>query len=183
MGGALGSCLTRSWYTSPLAASACLPAKGGYWWLAIMSLFSANNLAKSFGPNDIFRDVSFSIPQRARIGLVGPNGVGQDHPAAHSDWAWKSHPRAMCSARKDCGWGICRRMPRWNPTAPSGRNACRLFDDLIAMQERLVAAGTCHERGTRREPAWKPPWRPMAGCSTSLSGWAATPTKRASARP
>ncbi len=42
-----------------------------------MSLLSAVNLSKSFGPNDIFRDVSFSIPHRARIGLVGPNGVGK----------------------------------------------------------------------------------------------------------
>ncbi len=42
-----------------------------------MSLLTANNLGKSFGPVDIFTDISLSIPQRARIGLVGPNGVGK----------------------------------------------------------------------------------------------------------
>src|SRR5512146_161252 len=42
-----------------------------------MALLSAVNLAKSFGPNDIFSGVSLSIPHRARIGLVGPNGVGK----------------------------------------------------------------------------------------------------------
>ncbi len=42
-----------------------------------MSLLTANALAKSFGPVDIFSDVSLSIPHRARIGLVGPNGVGK----------------------------------------------------------------------------------------------------------
>jgi ATP-binding cassette subfamily F protein 3 len=42
-----------------------------------MSLISACNLAKSFGVEDIFSDISFSVPKRARIGLVGPNGVGK----------------------------------------------------------------------------------------------------------
>jgi len=42
-----------------------------------MSVLTASNLAKSFGANDIFSDVSLSVPRRARIGLVGANGVGK----------------------------------------------------------------------------------------------------------
>ncbi len=42
-----------------------------------MSILTAINLAKSFGANDIFSDISLSIPQHARIGLVGANGVGK----------------------------------------------------------------------------------------------------------
>jgi len=42
-----------------------------------MSLMIATDLSKSFGAEDIFTGVSVSIPQRARIGLVGPNGVGK----------------------------------------------------------------------------------------------------------
>jgi ATP-binding cassette subfamily F protein 3 len=42
-----------------------------------MSLITGLNLAKSYGPDDIFSGVSVSIPRRARIGLVGPNGVGK----------------------------------------------------------------------------------------------------------
>lgn len=42
-----------------------------------MSLLTAQNLAKSFGPVDIFDGVSLSIPRRARIAIVGPNGVGK----------------------------------------------------------------------------------------------------------
>ena len=42
-----------------------------------MSIISARNIAKSYGPNDIFTDISLSIPRHARIGLVGPNGVGK----------------------------------------------------------------------------------------------------------
>jgi ATP-binding cassette subfamily F protein 3 len=42
-----------------------------------MSLLVATHLSKSYGPQDIFNDVSASIPKHARIGLVGPNGVGK----------------------------------------------------------------------------------------------------------
>jgi ATP-binding cassette subfamily F protein 3 len=42
-----------------------------------MPLLSAQNLSKSFGPVDLFTSVSLSIPHRARIGLVGANGIGK----------------------------------------------------------------------------------------------------------
>ncbi len=42
-----------------------------------MSLINAANLAKSFGPDDIFAGVSLSIPHGARIAIVGPNGIGK----------------------------------------------------------------------------------------------------------
>lgn len=42
-----------------------------------MSLLTVNNLAKSFGPNDIFSSVTFTIPKGARAAIVGPNGIGK----------------------------------------------------------------------------------------------------------
>jgi len=42
-----------------------------------MPLITAIDLGKSYGPNDIFSHVSLSVPHRARIALVGPNGVGK----------------------------------------------------------------------------------------------------------
>ena len=42
-----------------------------------MSLITAIDVGKSFGPVDIFSNISLSIPHHARIGLVGPNGVGK----------------------------------------------------------------------------------------------------------
>jgi ATP-binding cassette, subfamily F, member 3 len=42
-----------------------------------MSLITAYKLTKSFGPVDIFTDASFSIPPRARLAIVGPNGIGK----------------------------------------------------------------------------------------------------------
>jgi len=42
-----------------------------------MSLITATNLSKSFGPDDIFEGISLSIPRDARIAIVGANGVGK----------------------------------------------------------------------------------------------------------
>ncbi len=42
-----------------------------------MSLLAASNLAKSFGPIDIFSSISINIPRQARIAIVGPNGIGK----------------------------------------------------------------------------------------------------------
>ena len=42
-----------------------------------MPLISASNLTKSYGPRDIFKGISLSIPHAARIALVGPNGIGK----------------------------------------------------------------------------------------------------------
>ena len=42
-----------------------------------MSILTTSNLAKSYGPQDVFEGVSFAIPHGAKIALVGPNGSGK----------------------------------------------------------------------------------------------------------
>ena len=42
-----------------------------------MSILTASNLTKFYGPDEIFSGVSAEIPHRARIALVGPNGAGK----------------------------------------------------------------------------------------------------------
>jgi len=42
-----------------------------------MPLLTAHNLSKLYGPDEIFSEISVEIPHRARIALVGPNGVGK----------------------------------------------------------------------------------------------------------
>ncbi|MBN2549879.1 MAG: ABC-F family ATP-binding cassette domain-containing protein [Anaerolineales bacterium] len=42
-----------------------------------MALLSAVDLAKSYGPVDIFSGITLSIPHGARIAIVGPNGIGK----------------------------------------------------------------------------------------------------------
>lgn len=42
-----------------------------------MPLLSVSSLSKSYGATDIFANLNFSIEKGARLGLVGPNGVGK----------------------------------------------------------------------------------------------------------
>ncbi|MAS36691.1 MAG: ABC transporter [Anaerolineaceae bacterium] len=42
-----------------------------------MSVLTTNNLAKSFGADDIFDSINVEVPQGARVALVGPNGAGK----------------------------------------------------------------------------------------------------------
>jgi ATP-binding cassette subfamily F protein 3 len=42
-----------------------------------MSLITSQDLAKSFGARDIFSGISLSLPHRARIAIIGPNGIGK----------------------------------------------------------------------------------------------------------
>ncbi|SEH47481.1 ATP-binding cassette, subfamily F, uup [Halobacillus karajensis] len=42
-----------------------------------MSLLSVNHLSKSYGDKDLFDDLSFTISNQQRIGLIGVNGTGK----------------------------------------------------------------------------------------------------------
>jgi len=42
-----------------------------------MSILTASDLAKSYGPQDVFGGVSFEVPHGAKIALIGPNGSGK----------------------------------------------------------------------------------------------------------
>lgn len=42
-----------------------------------MSLITASNLSKSFGAVDLFKNLHLTVPRRARIAIVGPNGIGK----------------------------------------------------------------------------------------------------------
>ena len=42
-----------------------------------MTVLTGNNLAKRFGPLDVFQGVNLRVEKGDRIGLVGPNGEGK----------------------------------------------------------------------------------------------------------
>ncbi len=42
-----------------------------------MSILTINNLTLSFGDFDLFRDISVTIANDSKIGLIGPNGIGK----------------------------------------------------------------------------------------------------------
>ncbi len=101
-----------------------------------MSLITAQNLAKSFGPNDIFEGISLSIPRGARIAIVGPNGVGKTtllRILVGEDYA----NRGTVHQAKDLTIGY---LPQEATLTDDGTlwEACLpAFADLIAMQADL----------------------------------------------
>ncbi|MBW3633193.1 MAG: ABC-F family ATP-binding cassette domain-containing protein [Chloroflexi bacterium] len=42
-----------------------------------MTVLTVNNLAKSYGPDEVFRDISFQVADREHVALVGVNGAGK----------------------------------------------------------------------------------------------------------
>ena len=48
-----------------------------------MSLLVATNITKAFGALDVFQGIEARVEAGDRIGLVGPNGDGQDDVSAH----------------------------------------------------------------------------------------------------
>ena len=42
-----------------------------------MPLITASNLSVSFAELDVFEGISLEIGERARVGIVGPNGQGK----------------------------------------------------------------------------------------------------------
>ncbi len=102
-----------------------------------MPLLSAVNLAKNFGYQDLFSGVSFGIPHRARIALVGPNGIGkttllrlligEEEPSAGS-----------VSRAKSLKIGYLPQEAQLEDTAGNLWNEClRSYPDLVSKQARL----------------------------------------------
>ena len=101
-----------------------------------MSLITANSLSKSFGAEDLFAGVTFSVAKGARLALVGPNGIGkttllriligQEEPSGGSIARAKNLRIGYLSQEADFElqgvlWDVC----------------LEPFADLIRMQEEL----------------------------------------------
>ena len=103
-----------------------------------MSLLTASNLSRSFGPDDIFEGISLSIPHGARIAIVGHNGVGKttllrilvglDYPNTGSvqhasDLTIGYLPQEATLIKEGTLWEHC----------------LEVFSDILEMQEKLEA--------------------------------------------
>ena len=83
---------------------------------------TAEGLSKSYGSLEIFTGVDLAIDKGSQVVILGLNGAGQDHPAAHPGRGRGSPTPARCSPGTACGWATTRRSTRRStPRAPCWR--------------------------------------------------------------
>ena len=101
-----------------------------------MSLVTGTKLAKSYGPQDVFTDLTVAVPHGARIAIVGPNGVGKttllrllagvEAPSAGAIHQargltacrpWKTRIQVSCRASSTSWWFWRNRPQTWRVSA------------------------------------------------------------------
>ncbi|WRP07111.1 ABC-F family ATP-binding cassette domain-containing protein [Rossellomorea aquimaris] len=101
-----------------------------------MILCSAQELSKMFGGHLIFEDLSFEIPERARIGLVGRNGTGKTTIFKLLSGV-ESPDKGLVHLKKGARVGYLAQIPHY-PEGTKGLDVLRsAFSDLIKTGERL----------------------------------------------
>ncbi|MGF3104319.1 ribosomal protection-like ABC-F family protein [Rossellomorea sp. DUT-2] len=101
-----------------------------------MILCSAQELSKMFGGHLIFEDLSFEIPERARVGLVGRNGTGKTTIFKLLSGV-ESPDKGLVHLKKGAKVGYLAQIPHY-PEGTKGLDVLRsAFSELIKTGERL----------------------------------------------
>lgn len=100
------------------------------------TVLTATNLAKSFGPDQIFRDVSFQVADREHVALVGVNGAGKstvlrivsgvDHPT-----------EGEVAVARGARMAVLNQEPRFEVDRTVRDEARLAFADALAAMERM----------------------------------------------
>lgn len=101
-----------------------------------MSLITAKDLSKSFGAEDIFSGLSLSIPLRARIGLVGPNGVGKS-TLLHVLYGIEEPSGGHVRRARGLRIGYLPQEASLDSEKTLWEECLEVFSDLLARQEEL----------------------------------------------
>jgi ATP-binding cassette, subfamily F, member 3 len=101
-----------------------------------MILCSAQELSKMFGGHLIFEELSFEIPERARIGLVGRNGTGKTTILKLLSGV-ESPDKGLVHLKKGAKVGYLAQIPHYSE-GTKGLDVLRsAFSDLIKIGGRL----------------------------------------------
>jgi ATP-binding cassette subfamily F protein 3 len=101
-----------------------------------MSLITVTSLAKSFGATDLFAGLTFTIHKGARVGLVGPNGVGKTtllRIIAGDDQASSGSVNRLKGVRI----GYLSQEADFQMQGTLWDACYSVFDDLLKMQDKL----------------------------------------------
>jgi len=101
-----------------------------------MAVLTVTNLTKSFGSVDIFTGISFNIANKAKVGLVGPNGVGKT-TLLRIIVGEESASEGMVSLTKGMRVGYLPQQARFHSERTLKEECLLVFADMIAKQKQL----------------------------------------------
>ncbi len=114
-----------------------------------MSLITANNISKSFGDDDIFSSVSLSVPQKARIGFVGPNGSGKT-TLLRILLGYETVDSGTVQRAKNLQIGYLPQQLRIEFSRTPKEECLSVFSDLYLIQEKMISLE--NKMGTDPDP-------------------------------
>lgn len=106
--------------------------------VCILIVLSCNNLSKAYLVDNILEDISFSINQNEKVGLVGLNGAGKS-TLFNILTGEISADSGTIHMPKDYGVGILRQQTSVKSENTIYEELLSVFSDLIAMEESLRA--------------------------------------------
>ena len=102
-----------------------------------VALVTTSQLTKSYGDVDIFADVSISIPHRARIAIVGENGIGKS--TLLRILAGRDEPSGgKISYAKNLKLGFLPQEAEYHSTQLLWGECLSAFDEIQSMEKMLA---------------------------------------------
>ncbi len=103
-----------------------------------MAVLTVSNLGKSFGAVEIFSELSFNVSKNARIGLVGPNGVGKT-TLLRILVGEESPTEGQIQFSKGVRVGYLPQRAQLHSERTLWQECLHVFDDLLIRQKELRA--------------------------------------------
>ncbi len=105
------------------------------------SLLTANNVSKSFGERDLFKDLNFTVDETSKIGFIGANGAGKTTLfkilAGEEDYSGEIEKNSLLKV------GYMEQTPPEADTVTAYDYTLSVFGRLLEIEEELKAL---HER-------------------------------------
>ncbi len=111
-----------------------------------MNLLTVQDVSKSFGERDLFKNISFNIDENSKVGLIGANGVGKT-----------TLFRVLCGEESSQGLitkhsllkiGYMEQIPPEDDATTAIEYVLNIFSDLSAMENRMEEIGKSIEAKT-----------------------------------